>query len=106
MSAGVLRYIYKFQASKDTGDGTSVLPIISYRVEVGVTSSFSTVVASATLDTNYLGGLQANMTWSPQAYPGWVTLSTRYSFRVRTAIFFDTNGASGNFSDVLSRKLF
>ena len=102
VSAGVLRYIYKFQAPKDTGDGTSVLPIMLYRVEVSATSSFRTVVAAATLDTNYQGGLQANMTWSPQAYPGWGTPSTRYSFRVRAANFFDANGASGNFSDVLS----
>jgi hypothetical protein len=106
VSVGVLRYIYKFQAPKDTGDGTSVLPIF-YHIEVSATISFSTVVESATLDTsysNYLEGLKGVMTWSPQA-SGWGTLSTRYSFRVRAANFFDENWPSGKFSDTLSRKL-
>ena len=50
VSPGVLRYIYKFQAPKDTGDGTSALPIL-FHIEVSATSSFSTVVESATLET-------------------------------------------------------
>lgn len=101
VSAGAFTYDFAFQAPADTGAGTSVLAIVYYVQVSG--DNFSTVVASATLTSAYAGGLQQNMLWTLQAYPN--ANRTTYSFRVRAANYFDTLGASGPFSDVLSAVL-
>jgi len=105
MSQGVLGYEFKFREPTDTGDGLATLPILSYKVELSATGDFSTIVASATLDNNYPGGLKTNMTWSLQAYPGWGTLGTKYFIRVSAANLFGANGAAGDLSGVVSRNL-
>ena len=106
VSTGVLNYFFRFREPADTGDGLSTLPVESYLVEVSAQANFGTVVASATLDSNYPGGLQQNMTWSPQAHPnGWGTLWSTYFFRVRAENQFSVHGAIGVDSAVLSRAL-
>jgi hypothetical protein len=89
-------FTFAFQAPTDTGDGTSVLAIVYY-VQVS-SNNFSTLMETATLTSAYPGGLQQNMRWTSRTYPD----RTAYSFRVRAANYFDTLGASGSFSDVLS----
>jgi hypothetical protein len=108
VSSGVVNYFFSFREPTDTGtgDGLSTLPVLSYLVQVSTAANFSTVAASATLDNNHPGGLQKNMTWSPQVHPsGWAALGRTYFLRVRAQNLFNPSGAVGDYSAVLSRKL-